>query len=98
MVNTKILTVDKKCYDTKLFGGVYFYDYWNLNNHPIYLNLNKRKLPYLKFSEIPTGNFYRVNSLTDINDFLRRNDWAFEDKYWKNISHVIVSFLNIPYT
>ena len=34
-----------KCYDTKFFAGIDFYDYWNLEKRPAYISANKTKAP-----------------------------------------------------
>lgn len=93
-----MLTMNRESYDTKLFGAIQFEDYWNLEKHPLYLKLNKKEKPYLLFNEEPIKGYEKVKSLTDVANFLRRNDWAFQNKYWGNISHTIQAAINLPYT
>lgn len=87
-----------KIYEIKLIGGIYFEDYWNLREHPLYIQLNKNQKPYLRYIEIPTEGFTMVNSLTAIRIVLDQHDWSGEKRYWKNIARNIQSAINIPYS
>lgn len=90
--------MERKVYDTKFFGGINFNDYWDLRNHPLYISFDKKNKPYLKFKENPDLEYIKVESLTDIANIFKKNDWVFQTKYWKFISHTLMASLNIPYT
>jgi len=92
------MEADRKIYDTKLFGGIEFQDFWNLREHPLYIRLEKKQRPHFIFNEIPTLGYQKVDSLTGLANLLRKSDWVFLPRYWKHISYEIQSTINIPYT
>lgn len=87
-----------KTYESKLIRGIDFEDYWNLREHPLYIKLNKKEKPYLRFSEIPEEGYEMISSLTAIRMILDKVEWSSQDRYWKNIARSIQSAINIPYT
>ena len=80
------------------FGNIDFVDRWNLNEHPLYIKLNKNEKNYIKIDELPFIGGYKVNSLQSIANFLREHSWVFENKYWKYISKHIQAYINLPYS
>lgn len=90
--------MDRKIYDTKLFLGIDFNDYWDLHNHPLYISIDRKQKPYFKLREIPISGYIKVASLDDITNFLGKNEWTFQKKYWKFISHSLIAALNIPHS
>ena len=87
-----------KLYESKSIDGIDFEDYWNLREHPLYIQLNKKQKPYFRFSEIPEEDYEMVNSLTELKIVLNKHDWSCGDRYWKNIAISIQNAMNIPYT
>jgi len=88
-----------KRYETKYFGGIEFYDYWDLRNHPLYIKADKKiGKPYMKFDEVHFDGAVKVSSLSDISHALMKLNWTSEDRYWKYISRTIQSMVNIPWT
>ena len=89
--------MERTSYDVKFFGGLDFHDYWNLNEHPLYVLLENKK-PYFNIRELPKHGFEKIDSLQSLADFLRRNDWVFQSKYWPYIYNEVQAAINIPYT
>lgn len=88
--------MERKSYDIKFFGGRDFVDYWNLQEHPLYVSLEKKK-PYFNIRELSTEGFEKVDSLHSLANFLRKNDWVFQSRYWSYISNEVQAAINIPY-
>jgi hypothetical protein len=90
---------ERKYFETKSISGYTFFDYWGLQSHPLFIKFNKKvKSLYLTFDEVPFQGSTKVSNLTDIRDLLYRNEWAFEEKYWKIIKIQIATMVNIPWT
>lgn len=52
---------------------------------------------YIHFDEVPFENCIKVSNLTDVRDALYKNEWTFEERYWKAISKHIQTMINIPW-
>jgi hypothetical protein len=87
-----------KVYDEKFFGGVDFYDNWNLREHHLFMMVEKKEIPYLRINEEYFDNSIEVKSLQDIANYLRKEEWIFESKFWIYASRYIQGYLNSPYS
>lgn len=85
-------------YEIKLIGGVYFTDYWNLSEHPLYVTLDKKQKPYFRFNEIATEGYVKINCLQALKIVLDNHDWCYENRYWEKTARQIQAAINIPYT
>jgi hypothetical protein len=93
------MSVERKCFETKIIAGHSYSDYWDLNTHPLYILLDKKDKPcYLRFEEEPFEASTRIGSLTEIRNELYKNEWAFQGKYWKALQIQIQTMINIPWT
>ena len=65
------MSAERKCFEMKSIAGHTFFDYWDLQSHPLFLELNKKDKPqYIYFNEIPFHGCIKVTSLTDIRDLI----------------------------
>lgn len=93
------MTLKRKEYDTKCIAGHDFCDYWDLKAHPLFISFSKENKPlYMHFDEEQFEDSVKIASLTDIRDALSKNNWAFEEKYWKTIQKHIQTMIDIPWT
>ena len=93
------MIVERKCFETKSISGYSYFDYWDLKNHPLFISFSKSHKPhYIHFDEVPFENCIKVSNLSDVRDALYKNEWAFEERYWKAISKHIQTMINIPWT
>lgn len=93
------MSIEKKCFETKTYAGYDIYDYWNLKEHPLYISFDIKNKPFfMYFDETPFFGSIKVANLTEIRDALYKNNWVFEEKYWKVIRKHIQTMLIIPWT
>jgi hypothetical protein len=85
-------------YQTKIFAGMDFKDYWNLAAHPLYFKLDKKEQPFIHVDEEYYEGATKTNSLQAIVNFLREHDWVIEKKYIGDITRYIQAAINMPFT
>lgn len=93
------MNTERKCFETKVIAGCTYFDYWNLQSHPLFIAFDKKDKPlYMHFDEVPFEGSTKITNLTDVRDALNKNKWAFEEKYWKTIQGYIQTMINTPWT
>ena len=94
-------------FDSKFLQGVTFYDNLNLKENELYFSINK-KLSRKKSAENGkyyygisfSGNsldegFIKVDSLSDIINELRNNDFVFDSPHWEKRARYIQGHLEL---
>jgi hypothetical protein len=93
------MSIGRKCFETKSISGYHYFDYWDLQTHPLFIAFNRKEKPLcMHFDEVPFEGCTKVTNLTDIRDVLYRNRWAFKERYWKIFKTQIQTMINIPWT
>jgi len=93
------MSIERKCFETKTISGHHFFDYWDLQTHPLFISFNKKDKPiYMYFDEVPFEGCTKVTNLTDVRNVLYSNKWAFEERYCKTIKTHIQTMIDISWT
>ena len=96
----KINDMELKRYDFKIFWEYELSDYWNLNDHPLYIKLiSKREAPYFKISEQDFEGSTKISSLTAFVRYYSAFDWLLVSKTkTEKVIKLTQSMINIPWS
>lgn len=93
------MSIERKCFETKTIAGHNYSDYWDLENHPLFIAFERKDKPlYIHFDEVFFEGSTKVTNLTDVRNVLYKNEWVFEERYWKTIKTNIQTMIDILWT
>lgn len=88
----------KKLYETKMINASEFYDFRDLEKYPLYIKFAKIKYRLLWIDLFPSEELTKIDSLQAFKWFLDKNDWVYEEKYFKMVCLEFQSEINLPYS